>query len=190
MKNEWADIDGLCTDGNVPSDPLLDGCLQNSKPDEVTKRIVVLGDSHAQQYMAALGPIAREPRLGSGHAAEGQLPFRRRIAGTGRRVQRLQQGQRRVRPGTPAGRRVHRGLADPRGSPVRNGGARLPGRHQAVHRCRHRVVGVRDNPRFAFNMPECVQKRRRRSRVQPAAERIPGRHRRWTRTGARWTGCT
>ena len=59
MKNEWADIDGLCTDANVPSDPLLQGCLQNNKPDKVTKRIVVLGDSHAQQYMAALGPIAK-----------------------------------------------------------------------------------------------------------------------------------
>ena len=60
MKNEWADIDGLCTDENVPSDPLLAGCLQNSRPDVVKKRIVVLGDSHAQQYMAALGPIAKE----------------------------------------------------------------------------------------------------------------------------------
>ncbi len=59
MKDEWAEIDGLCTGDNIPSNPLLGGCLQNSTPDTVTKRIVVLGDSHAQQYMAALGPIAK-----------------------------------------------------------------------------------------------------------------------------------
>ncbi|MDQ5863021.1 MAG: acyltransferase, partial [Actinomycetota bacterium] len=38
MKNEWADIDGLCTDANVPSDPLLAGCLQNDRPGTVAKR--------------------------------------------------------------------------------------------------------------------------------------------------------
>ena len=120
------------------------------------------------------GPDRQGPRLGSGHAAEGQLPLRCRVGRAGRRVQRLQQGQRGLRAGTQAGRRVHRRLADPRGSAVRNGGARLPGRHPPFTDAGMDVVGIRDNPRFSIQhagvRPEA---RRRRPGMQPAAERVP-----------------
>ena len=142
-----------------PQRPAAAGCLQNSRPDKVTKRIVVLGDSHAQQYMAALGPIAKEPRLGSRHPPEGQLPLRWRVPGAGRRVQRLQPGQRRVRPGPPARRRFHGRVADPQGSAVRDRSAAGTWRASSPSPTPAWTwSGIRDNPRFTINMPECVQK--------------------------------
>ena len=85
---------------------------EQSRPGDRTKRIVVLGDSHAQQYMAALGPSPR-PRLGSGDPAEGTAASAPSRRDPERRMQRLQPGQRRLRHGTPAGCSVHCGLADP-----------------------------------------------------------------------------
>ena len=138
MKNEWADIDGLCTDGNVPSDPLLQGCLQNSRPDKVTKRIVVLGDSHAQQYMAALGPIAKSHGWEVVTLLKGNCRFGGESPERDADCNAFNKASAAVRPGAQARRRLHGRLADAQGGTVRNRGAAVPGRHQAVHRRRHR----------------------------------------------------
>ncbi|QCB96785.1 acyltransferase [Arthrobacter sp. PAMC25564] len=158
LKNEWADIDGLCTDGNVPGDPLLSGCLQNSRPETVTKRIVVLGDSHAQQYMAARGPIARS------HGWE---------------VVALLKGNCRFGGATPdrdadcnAFNKASAGyVLEHRPDAVFTVASlthidapfetEVPGYLEGVKPFTDAgmdVVGIRDNPRFGINMPECVQK--------------------------------
>ena len=158
MKNEWADIDGLCTDGNVPGDPLLAGCLQNSRPDTVTKRIVVLGDSHAQQYMAALGPIARS----HGWEVVALLKGNCRFGGES--------------PDRDAGcnafnRASAQYVLDHRPDAVFTVASlthveapfetEVPHYLEGIHPFTEagiEVVGIRDNPRFPMNMPECVQR--------------------------------
>ncbi|MDJ0321339.1 acyltransferase family protein [Pseudarthrobacter sp. PS3-L1] len=60
LENEWFFLDQQCSDEAVPVDDLLKDCRQTSQAEHVAKRIVVLGDSHAQQFMAALEPIAQE----------------------------------------------------------------------------------------------------------------------------------
>lgn len=158
MKNEWADLDGLCTDGNIPSDPLLAGCLQNSRPDTVTKRIVVLGDSHAQQYMAALGPVARS---------------------RGWEVVALLKGNCRFGGGSPerdadcnafneaSARYVLEQMPDAVFTVASLTHVDAPFETEVPHYLEGirpftgagiDVVGIRDNPRFPMNMPECVQR--------------------------------
>ncbi|WP_267275805.1 acyltransferase family protein [Arthrobacter sp. CDRTa11] len=158
MKNEWADIDGLCTDANVPSDPLLAGCLQNNSPETVTKRIVVLGDSHAQQYMAALGPIARDHgwevvTLLKGDCRFGaDSPERDEDCNAFNRASAAYVMEHRPDAVFTVASLTH--VQAPFETEV-------PGYLDGIRQFTDagiEVVGVRDNPRFTINMPECVQK--------------------------------
>jgi peptidoglycan/LPS O-acetylase OafA/YrhL len=158
MKNEWADIDGLCTGGNVPSDPLLNGCLQNSKPKKVTKRIVVLGDSHAQQYMAALGPIARDHgwevvTLLKGNCRFGaESPERDADCNAFNRASAAYVMEHKPDAVFTVASLTHKEAPFETEVPSYLEGIK-PFTDAGID-----VVGVRDNPRFTINMPECVQK--------------------------------
>jgi peptidoglycan/LPS O-acetylase OafA/YrhL len=158
MKNEWADIDGLCTDGNVPADPLLQGCLQNSRPDAVTKRIVVLGDSHAQQYMAALGPIAKShgwevvTLLKGGCRFGGESPARDDECNAFNKASAQYVLAHRPDAVFTVASLTHKD------APFET---EVPGYLEGIKPFTDagvEVVGIRDNPRFNVNMPECVQK--------------------------------
>ncbi|AOT05246.1 acyltransferase family protein [Arthrobacter sp. U41] len=158
MKNEWADIDGLCTDANVPSDPLLAGCLQNSRPDTVTKRIVVLGDSHAQQYMAALGPIARShgwevvALLKGNCRFGGESPDRDSGCNAFNKASAQYVMDHKPDAVFTVASLTHVDAPFETEVPHYLEGI------QPFTEAGIEVVGIRDNPRFSMNMPECVQK--------------------------------
>ncbi|WP_277523549.1 acyltransferase family protein [Arthrobacter sp. ES3-54] len=158
MKNEWADIDGLCTDGNVASDPLLQGCLQNNKPEKVTKRIVVLGDSHAQQYMAALGPIAKShgwevvTLLKGNCRFGGESPERDADCNAFNRASTQYVLDHKPDAVFTVASLTHKEAPFETEVPQYLEGIK-PFTDAGMD-----VVGIRDNPRFNINMPECVQK--------------------------------
>ncbi|MDN4642667.1 acyltransferase family protein [Arthrobacter sp. PsM3] len=158
MKNEWADIDGLCTEDNVPGDPLLAGCLQNSRPDTVTKRIVVLGDSHAQQYMAALGPVARShgwevvALLKGNCRFGGESPERDAECNAFNQASAKYVLDRRPDAVFTVASLTHKDAPFETEVPDYLEGI------QAFTGAGMEVVGIRDNPRFNMSMPECVQK--------------------------------
>ena len=158
MKNEWADIDGLCTGGNVPSDPLLKGCLQNNKPEKVTKRIVVLGDSHAQQYMAALGPIAKShgwevvTLLKGNCRFGGESPERDADCNAFNRASAQYVLDHRPDAVFTVASLTHKDAPYETEVPQYLEGIKT------FTDAGMDVVGIRDNPRFNINMPECVQK--------------------------------
>ncbi|MBT2514325.1 acyltransferase family protein [Arthrobacter sp. ISL-30] len=159
MENEWADIDGLCTDGNVPDDPLLEGCLQNTRPEVVTKRIVVLGDSHAQQYMAALGPIAKEHGWEVVTLLKGNCRFGAESAERNAECNAFNAA-------SSAYVMKHRPDAVFTVASLTHVEApfetEVPGYLEGIKPFTDAgidVVGIRDNPRFHENMPECVQKK-------------------------------
>jgi len=158
MKNEWADIDGLCTDDNVPSDPLLQGCLQNNKPEKVTKRIVVLGDSHAQQYMAALGPIAKShgwevvTLLKGNCRFGGESPERDADCNAFNKASAQYVLDHRPDAVFTVASLTHKEAPFETEVPQYLEGIK-PFTDAGMD-----VVGIRDNPRFTINMPECVQK--------------------------------
>lgn len=158
LDNDWAGIHAPCTDGNATPDPVLEGCRQAVPAGEVTKRIVVLGDSHAQQYLAALAPIAEArgwelvtllmPACRFGAESETRsadcnaynrassayvLEHRPDAVFT---VATLTHEEAPVETEVPA---YLEGI-----QPIADAGIE--------------VVGIRDNPRFTFSMPECVQR--------------------------------
>jgi peptidoglycan/LPS O-acetylase OafA/YrhL len=159
MKDEWADIDGLCTGDNVPTDPLLEGCLQNDEPEVVTKEIVVLGDSHAQQYMAALGPIAKQRgwevvTLLKGSCRFGaESPERTDECNEFNKASAAYVMEHKPDAVFTVASLTH--VTEPFETEV-------PGYLEGIQPFTDAgidVVGVRDNPRFSINMPECVQKK-------------------------------
>lgn len=159
MKNEWADIDGLCTDKNIPSDPLLAGCLQNSRPDPVVKRIVVLGDSHAQQYMAALGPIAKS------HGWEVVTLLKGNCRFGGESTERdadcnafNKASSDYVLEHKPDAVFTVASLTL-KDAPYETEVPQYLEGIKPFTDAGIEVVGIRDNPRFNMNMPECVQKK-------------------------------
>lgn len=159
MKNEWADIDGLCTGANVPSDPLLQGCLQNSRPDKVTKKIVVLGDSHAQQYMAALGPIAKShgwevvTLLKGNCRFGGESPERDADCNAFNKASSDYVLAHKPDAVFTVASLTHKEAPFETEVPQYLEGIK-PFTDAGIE-----VVGIRDNPRFTINMPECVQKK-------------------------------
>jgi peptidoglycan/LPS O-acetylase OafA/YrhL len=158
MKDEWADIEGLCTGGNVPDDPLLAGCLQNNSPQVVTKRIVVLGDSHAQQYMAALGPIAKAHGWEVVALLKGDCRFGAESAERDADCNAFNKASAEyVQEHRPDAVFTVASLTH-KEAPFET---EVPGYLDGIKQFTDAgmdVVGVRDNPRFDLNMPECVQK--------------------------------
>ncbi|WP_264484648.1 acyltransferase family protein [Paenarthrobacter ureafaciens] len=63
LPEDWARLNGTCEGADKPEDKLLaENCQQNDVGDDAVKNIVVLGDSHSQQWLAALGPMAEAHR--------------------------------------------------------------------------------------------------------------------------------
>lgn len=158
MKDEWANVDGACTGDNVPSDPVLEGCLQNEEPEVVTKRIVVLGDSHSQQYMAALGPIAKQHGWEVVTLLKGGCRF-------GAQSEERPEFCNEFNKASSAYVLEHKPDAVFTVASLTHVDApfetEVPGYLEGIKPFTDlgiEVVGVRDNPRFSFNMPECVQK--------------------------------
>ncbi len=55
---DWVEYENDCT--ALPAQPALERCTYVSAPDPNARTIVVVGDSHMQQFLPAVAPIARE----------------------------------------------------------------------------------------------------------------------------------
>ncbi|MFB4352932.1 acyltransferase family protein [Microbacterium sp. LS_15] len=62
LESEWVELDTQCSGRLRPSAPVLDGsCVQTSRAHEVdAPRVLVIGDSHAQQLMSPLKIVAAQ----------------------------------------------------------------------------------------------------------------------------------
>ena len=158
LDNDWAGIQDPCIGANATPDPILEGCRQAVPEGEVTKRIVVLGDSHSQQYLGALAPIA---------AARGWelvtllMPACRFGAESETRNAECNA----YNQASAAYVLEHRPDAVFTVASLTHEEApfetEVPGYLDGVRPFADagiEIVGIRDNPRFTFNMPECVQR--------------------------------
>jgi hypothetical protein len=158
LDNDWAGIQAPCVGANATSNPILEGCRQAVPEGEVTKRIVVLGDSHSQQYLGALAPIA---------AARGWelvtllMPACRFGAESETRNAECNA----YNQASAAYVLEHRPDAVFTVASLTYEEApfetEVPGYLDGVRPFADagiEIVGIRDNPRFTFNMPECVQR--------------------------------
>ncbi|MBE0010126.1 MULTISPECIES: acyltransferase family protein [unclassified Arthrobacter] len=60
LGNEWGNAGPACGPDYRTIDPAMERCHQIEPEGDPEKTIIVIGDSHAQQLMAAIGPIAVE----------------------------------------------------------------------------------------------------------------------------------
>lgn len=165
LDNDWAGIHQACTGPNATADPVLEGCRQAVPEGGTTKRIVVLGDSHAQQYLAALAPIADSrgwelvtllmPACRFGAESE----TRNAECNAYNRSSAAYVLEHRPDAVFTVATLTHEEAPFETEVPAYLEGIR-PFAGAGVE-----IVGIRDNPRFTINMPECVQ---RHSRDAPA----------------------
>ena len=158
LDNDWAGIQTPCSGANTAADPILEGCRQEIPEGGGTKRIVVLGDSHSQQYLGALAPIASArgwelvtllmPACRFGAESEtrnAECNAYNKAAGAY------------VLEHHPDAVFTVASLTHEE-APFET---EVPGYLDGVRPFTEagiEVVGIRDNPRFTFNMPECVQR--------------------------------
>jgi peptidoglycan/LPS O-acetylase OafA/YrhL len=60
LGDEWAAVDGPCPATLMPADPQLSSCVRTGDEATAKRTVLVLGDSHSQMWMTALGAVATE----------------------------------------------------------------------------------------------------------------------------------
>ncbi|MFF1251074.1 acyltransferase family protein [Pseudarthrobacter sp. NPDC058329] len=158
LDRDWAGIHAPCTGANATGDPILKGCRQEVPEGEATKRIVVLGDSHSQQYLGALAPIAAERgwelvtllmpacRFGA------ESPERNAECNAYNRASAAYVLEHRPDAVFTVASLTYEEAPFETEVPGYLDGIR-PFADAGIE-----IIGIRDNPRFTFNMPECIQR--------------------------------
>ncbi|MDJ0321338.1 acyltransferase family protein [Pseudarthrobacter sp. PS3-L1] len=157
LSKDWVTLDGACTDELVPASKALRGACSEQRPSGIpTRSVLVLGDSHAQQWSGALKSVAKannwllysilkggckvtpEGMASNAECEEFNAEVREEV--TRQRPDAI------VAIGTAA-------------VPSGPGEELTPGFRLQVGSWLDSdfdVVALRDNPRFSFNMAECV----------------------------------
>ncbi|MGN8128942.1 acyltransferase family protein [Paenarthrobacter sp. 22069] len=158
LDNDWAGITTPCTGANAASEPILEGCRQALPEEPATRRIVVLGDSHAQQYLAALAPVAAArgwelvtllmPACRFGAESE----TRNAECNAYNRASSAYVLEHRPDAVFTVASLTHEEAPFETEVPGYLAGVK-PFADAGIE-----IVGIRDNPRFTFNMPQCAQR--------------------------------
>ncbi|SES30147.1 Peptidoglycan/LPS O-acetylase OafA/YrhL, contains acyltransferase and SGNH-hydrolase domains [Lentzea xinjiangensis] len=156
LPRDFAAIEGAtCT--RAAHNTVLEICTSPVSP-PATKRIVVVGDSHMQQYLAALAPIARRHNWQIIHMLKGACPFsvdadsmpgdRECIKWNADAAQEII----RMKPDavfTNGSRNVRVGLTEETPSG-------FVAQWRKLEEAEIPVVAARDNPRHSFSPPQCA----------------------------------
>ncbi|UKA74282.1 acyltransferase family protein [Arthrobacter sp. FW306-07-I] len=157
LTKNWVSLDGPCTEEIAPDSRLLKGsCFEQRPSGEPSKRVLVLGDSHAQQWTGAVKPLAAQKNWllysilkGACKATPAGLGGSEDCDAFNADVQKeitRQKPDAIIVVGTAA-------------APSTPAEALTPGFEEMVSGWLDQgiqVAAVRDNPRFSFNMAECV----------------------------------
>ena len=61
LPQDWASLPNSCSGDLQPQDPVLQkDCFQNNQSDTGAKKVLVIGDSHAQQWLGSIAPLSDE----------------------------------------------------------------------------------------------------------------------------------
>lgn len=154
---EWVQLDRECTgDWATVAEELQGTCHETAATARARHTIAVIGDSHAQQITAALLPVAEQNGLGVIHLIKGGCSMGLDEPGMDERCDSWREAAislvEQVKPDA-AMTVVTRSDAGEDDEKVRPGVDRFVDRMRAAG---IEVLGVRDNPRFAFDMFGCV----------------------------------
>ncbi len=159
LDRQWVHLDHQCQGRFAPSDPRLEECTQTLVEGEPSKVVLVVGNSHAEQWMAALEPVARERNWQLVGLLKGGCAFGEPTAGQSDFCAGwLAAAKDYVLDVQPDAVFTVATAAAPSAPDERE----VTGYEQLVRELTGRgieVVGIRDNPRFTFNMYQCVEDR-------------------------------
>ncbi|KRF08477.1 acyltransferase [Arthrobacter sp. Soil782] len=159
LDGEWVWLDEACSDEREASDfgVLQAGCTEATVADP-TGLAVVVGASHPQQWVAAIGPLAKQENWNLVVLRKGQCPFGAPVGAYPEDCENWNSAALdyldSVDPDvvfTVASSSHHTRPED----------LLVPGYQDAVERLTAggaQVVAIRDNPRYPFNVPECVER--------------------------------
>lgn len=157
---DWATLSGPCTGDLEPEDDTVrDTCSQSGEPGKSAKSVLVLGDSHAQQWLAAIGEIGQQKgwtvyaMLKGGCQVQPSTP---ELEQTNPECGRYNDAVREQIAKNPPDAIMVVGTAAAPSSPAE---ILTPGLEESARSWTDRgidVVAIRDNPRFDFNIADCI----------------------------------
>ena len=157
LNKDWASLGNRCAGKLEPANPALRStCSQNSAPDKAAKTILVLGDSHAQQWLAAIDAVGKQKgwrvysmlRAGCRYSISAQgrsIPCDSYNAAVTEEVSRNKPDAI-MTVGTVAAV----------SSPAEKVSPDLEATAKFWAEKHVQMVAIRDNPRFNFNIAECA----------------------------------
>lgn len=157
LEDEWVQLERECSgEWAIESDDLQGTCHETAHTARSRHTVAVVGDSHAQQMTAALLPVAEADGWGVVHLIKGGCSMGLDEPGMDERCDAWREAAishlERVRPDAVM-TVVTRSDAGEDDEKVRPGIERFIDRMDAAG---IEVLGMRDNPRFAFDMFGCV----------------------------------
>ncbi|UKA53481.1 acyltransferase [Arthrobacter sp. FW305-BF8] len=157
LSKDWANLGIRCTGDMAPGPGALENkCSQSKEIDRPAKKVLVIGNSHAQQWMGALKPIAQRNnwqlysllRGGCVYAPAG-ADVKPECAAFNREVDQYLDNRKPDAIFTVA-------TAASPSSPEEKLNPGYEEMARAVTARGIDVIGIRDNPRFSYSMSNCV----------------------------------
>lgn len=157
LKNQWVGLPDECSGRFATSDPVTEGmCRQNGEVADPAKTVVVVGNSHMEQFMGAVIPVAEQENWqliallqpGCGFGLDGQTEACRK--GNDAAMKYVEH----LRPDAVLTTATRAERMNASGERV------VTGFEQVVERLTRSgidVVGFRDNPRLDFDPTRCAQ---------------------------------
>ncbi|MFM9429177.1 peptidoglycan/LPS O-acetylase OafA/YrhL [Arthrobacter sp. MP_2.3] len=157
LGKDWASLPHPCKGTLEPQDSgLRDECFENGQTDPGARTVLVLGDSHAEQWLPAMTPVSTE---------KGWRLYAMLMGGCKPSTTNQHQNAECESFNTKVTAEVERNPPDAivvvgtAAAPSSPGERLIPGLKSSLEAWKKLgidVVLVRDNPRFGFNMADCV----------------------------------
>jgi peptidoglycan/LPS O-acetylase OafA/YrhL len=156
LPQDWAGLSGPCTGNLEPEEMLQPACSEGEVPANSTKTVLVLGDSHAQQWLAAIGEVAKQKGWTVYAILEGGCKV---TPAGGEATPDCAAFNEAVRNHVAAHRPDAIMMVGTEAAPSSPSETLTPGFEDVARSWTDQgidVVAIRDNPRFTFNMADCV----------------------------------
>ncbi|WP_445153739.1 acyltransferase family protein [Arthrobacter sp. Hor0625] len=158
VAKDWASLAEPCSGDLQPSNAALHkSCSQNDGPADA-KTLLVVGDSHAEQWLPAIDAVASKQGWRVYAILKGGCRFSVIANESGTDCEKFNAAVRDEAAANPPDAVITVGTAASPSSPAEK---LIPGLESTArfwHERQVEVVAIRDNPRFDFNMAECVAK--------------------------------
>lgn len=157
LAQDWMHLPSQCTGDLTPASKILQGaCGQNNQSADAARTILVLGDSHAEQWMAAVAPMADQEQWRLYHLLLGACPFTVDTSGLDAQCKTFDDAVVQQIDEHPPSAVFLVGTAASPSSPDEQLTVGFEDTVKMLTGKGINVIAVRDNPRFDFNMADCV----------------------------------